>query len=62
MGKTNINPFLASDLVQKGDGGSGGSRIRKSVPLIIHLHQPQCCYMMGEDKERFVKCDQNLTS
>lgn len=62
MGKTNINPFLASDLVQKGDGGSGESRMRKSVPMIIHLHQPQCCYVMGQDKEQFVKCDQNLTS
>lgn len=48
MGKTNINPFLASDLVQKGDGGSGESRTRKSAPLIIHLHQPQCCYVRGK--------------
>lgn len=62
MGKTNISPFLASDLVQKGDGGSGESRTRKSVPLISHLHQPQCCHVIGEDKEQFVKCDQNLTS
>ena len=62
MGYTNINPFLGSDLVQKGDGGSGKSTTRMFVSLIIHHHQPQCCYVMGDDREQFMKCDQNLTS